>query len=59
LAGVAAGLWPSLDQAVRLLKVETRSLPVQDHVAVYQRLFPVYQGLYPALKDSVHALWMK
>ena len=58
VAGVAAGLWPSLEQAVHVLKVETRAVPVAENVAVYKQLFPIFKGLYPALKESMHALWI-
>jgi len=27
-------------------------IPNPDHVALYARLYPVYQSLYPALKPS-------
>ncbi|MBW2058322.1 MAG: xylulokinase [Deltaproteobacteria bacterium] len=52
VAGAGVGVWPSVEEAVRVLKVETRDLPVPAQAEVYGRLFPIYRGLYRSLKDS-------
>lgn len=52
VAGTGVGLWPSVEEAVRALRVETRTHPIAAHVERYRQLFEVYRGLYPALKPS-------
>ncbi len=51
VAGVGAGVFESVEAAAKLLKEETETLPIPENVAVYQKLFKVYQGLYTDLKD--------
>ena len=52
VAGAGIGLWPTVEEAVKSLKIETRTKPVPENVAIYNRLLPIYQGLYDALKNS-------
>lgn len=52
VAGAGVGVWPSVEEAVRVVSVETKDLPIPEHADVYNRLFPIYQGLYNTLKDS-------
>jgi sugar (pentulose or hexulose) kinase len=50
VAGVGAGVWASLDEAISVLKVETETLPNPVVRAAYQDAFQVYSALYHALK---------
>jgi len=52
VAGAGVGMWSSVEEAAQVVKVETRNAAVPKHTEVYDRLFPVYQGLYSALKES-------
>jgi len=52
VAGAGLGIWPSVEAATRIVKVETKTPPIRKHTEAYDRLFPVYQGLYGALKES-------
>ncbi len=56
IAGVAAGLWPSAEAAVALLPARTHDFPDARTVATYERLFGIYQSLYPALSPTFLAL---
>ncbi|MBW3625060.1 MAG: xylulokinase [Armatimonadetes bacterium] len=52
LAGVGAGVWPSVQEACRAtIKVEQQTAPHADHVPIYNDFYEVYRGLYPALKS--------
>jgi len=52
VAGVGVGVWPSVEKAAEVVKVETRNPAIPRHTEIYDRLFPLYQGLYSALKES-------
>jgi xylulokinase len=57
LAGVGAGNWPDVVSACRAavkLTGSTQPDPVQ--VAAYRKMYPLYQGLYPALKATFEKL---
>lgn len=57
LAGVGAGLYPSVPEACRqIVGVNASQDPVAEHVAEYDKFYEIYRGLYPALKDSWKAL---
>lgn len=57
LAGVGAGLYPSVPEACRkIVGVNASQAPVAEHVAEYDKFYEIYRGLYPALKDSWHKL---
>lgn len=57
LAGVGAGLYPSVPEACRqIIGVNASQAPVAEHVAAYDKFYEIYRGLYPALKDSWHKL---
>jgi xylulokinase len=57
LAGVGGGLYQSVTEAVKAtVKVTDRTAPVAEDVRRYEELYPVYRNLYPALRDSFHAL---
>jgi xylulokinase len=52
LASVGAGIYSSVPEAcAATIRVVERLEPGPDR-AVYERLYPVYRGLYPVLKDS-------
>lgn len=53
LAGVGAGTWASVPEAcAAAVKVVDRVTPQSRQVAVYETLYPLYRGLYPALKPT-------
>jgi xylulokinase len=57
LAGVGAGLYPSVQQACRqTIEVEQRIEPHPKHVQVYERYYPIYRRLYRHLQDDFTAV---
>ena len=52
VAGAGVGMWPSVEEAVRFLTIETKDRPIPEHTDTYDRLFLVYRNLYSALKES-------
>lgn len=52
VAGVGVGIWPTVEEAVKELKIETQNFPIPENVAVYERLFQIYRGLYGILKTT-------
>lgn len=58
LAGVGAGAWASVPEAcAAAVKIVDRVTPQPRQVAVYGALYPLYRGLYPALKPTFdHAI---
>jgi xylulokinase len=51
LAGVGAGVFASVEEACdRTIGILDRTVPVPDHVALYERMYARYRGLYPALR---------
>jgi len=57
LAGVGVGAWGDVDAACQATVRETdRTLPRPEQVAAYQRIYPLYRRLYPALIDISHGL---
>ena len=53
LAGVGAGAWPDVASACRAaVRITGSTQPDPAQVEVYRRAYPLYQGLYPALKPS-------
>jgi len=57
LAGVTAGAWPDVESAcTQTIKATARVWPEETSVGRYARMYRQYQGLYPALKDTSHAL---
>lgn len=57
LAGVGAGTFNSVDEAVAAtIKITDRTAPKPENAAKYERLYPAYRALYPALKDTFHSL---
>jgi xylulokinase len=57
LAGVGTGVWSSVPEACRAtIRVVERSGPVPASRAIYDRLYPVYRALYPALREPFAAV---
>lgn len=53
LAGVGAGLWPDGETACReTVRVTGSTLPGAGAMAVYEKAYGLYRGLYPALKGT-------
>jgi xylulokinase len=56
LAGVAAKVWPNVEDACRsTIRIVQETPPDPENHAAYQDFYKVYRGLYPALK-SLYAL---
>lgn len=56
VAGVGAGVWHDIEHAAEQLKDETLTMPIQENVALYQKLHKTYQGLYADLADRFKEL---
>ncbi len=57
LASVGAGAWPDVPSAcAQLVRKVDEIQPHPEGVAAYERLYPLFRGLYPALCDSYAAL---
>lgn len=57
LAGVGAGLYPSVQEACDMLvAVNPPQEPIPENVEKYEKLYRVYAGLYPALKENFKQL---
>lgn len=57
LAGVGAGLYPSVQEACRrFVRINPAQEPSAESSREYERYYQLYRGLYPALKDSYKAL---
>jgi xylulokinase len=53
LAGVGAGAWPSVDEAVsETIKIDKTIEPDADGVAALEENYAVYRSLYPALRNA-------
>ncbi|MEJ5312250.1 MAG: xylulokinase [Anaerolineae bacterium] len=57
LAAVGAGVWKTVPEACRAtIKVVSATAPQPAQVKVYNDLYPLYRGLYPALKPTFDAV---
>lgn len=57
LAAVGAGVWQTVPEACRAtIKVVSATSPQPEQVKVYNDLYPLYRGLYPALKPTFDAV---
>lgn len=57
LAGVGAGAWRDVKTACKeTIKITGQTSPDPKQVAVYQKSYPIYQSIYPALKRSFSEL---
>ncbi len=52
VAGVTAGIWPSLAATVPLIKPESETTPRAAYVPVYEKAYAKYAKMYDALKWS-------
>lgn len=52
VAGVGLKVWPTFEEAVNLLHVETKTEPIEEHYDIYDRLYGIYKSYYPVLKSS-------
>ena len=51
VAGVGAGLWKNLTEAVQVIHPETECLPKPENQPGYKKSYEIYKRIYPALKD--------
>ncbi len=57
LAGVGAGIYPSVPEACRrLVKTKDECKPDKENTAEYDKYYKIYKELYPALKDKYKLL---
>ena len=49
--GVGVGVFQDFDAIHRFLKIESRQTPIEANVRVYEKLLPIFDGSYHALKD--------
>jgi xylulokinase len=55
LASVGAGIYPSVEEAcAKLINVTETFTPDAASAQGYDRRYPIFTGLYTALKDSFH-----
>ena len=52
VAGAGFGIWSTVEEATKVLAVETETLPLPGNVEIYERSFRIYQTLYGILKTS-------
>jgi len=50
VAGVGAGLWKNLGEAVQVIRPETECKPIAENQAGYKKSYEIYKKIYPALK---------
>ena len=55
VAGVGAGIWNSLSEAVQDMQTATTTLPIAENQPAYRRAYELYKQLYPALKPVYDA----
>ena len=48
-------MWRSVDEAAKLLTVETVTQPIPENVEIYDRILRTYSGLYGDLKQRFRA----
>jgi xylulokinase len=60
LAGVGAGIWPSVRDACQsVVRLQTTTTPIKSHTDKYNAYYQDYRSLYPALKDVNRSLGIK
>jgi xylulokinase len=58
LASVGAGVWPNVETACKeTIHITSRTQPGPDR-DIYEKVYPQYQALYPALKDEFKKMSM-
>ena len=50
VAGVGAGLWKNLTEAVQVIRPETECTPIAENQEGYRKSYEIYKRIYPALK---------
>ena len=50
IAGVGAGLWENLGEAVKVLREETETFPIPENQEGYRKSYEIYKKIYPTLK---------
>lgn len=55
VAGVGAGLWKNLNEAVQVIHAETECLPIPENQSGYRKSYEIYNRIYPALKSVYDA----
>jgi len=57
LAGVGAGAWKDVSTACKeTVRITGQTLPGDEQVNIYRKMYPLYQELYPTLKSSFEKL---
>jgi len=56
VAGIGCDIWSSLDEAVRILRIESITEPDTNSKNIYDHLFSIYDPLYNQLKDTFSKL---
>ncbi|MFQ6067432.1 MAG: xylulokinase [bacterium] len=56
IAGVGVGVWPTVEEAISMFTIETRTKPIAENVKIYNRMFSVYKKLYGQLKPTFNEL---
>ena len=52
VAGAGIGIWPTIEEAVKVLRMETKNSPISENIWVYDNIFQIYRGLYRILKNT-------
>jgi xylulokinase len=56
LAGVGAGIWPTVDEACeQVVQSSVEARPDPDVVAIMNERYAAYRRIYPALREAQHA----
>ena len=55
VAGVGAGLWKNLQEAVQVIKPETECFPIAENQEGYKKSYALYKKIYPSLKNVYDA----
>jgi len=57
LAGVGAGAWTDVPTACKAtIRIAGQTLPDENQMKIYRKMYPIYQELYPMLKSSFEKL---
>ena len=56
VAGAGIGIWPTVAEAVQVIKTEKRTLPDVKNIEIYRKLYPIYSDLYHRLKSTCDQL---
>jgi len=52
VAGTGVGVWQTVEEAARVVAIETSTRPVKENAEIYSRLYPIYSDLYRSLKRT-------